>query len=224
MIVFGKQSVCYIMENFPQLIQEIYFSKEVDKKLFTKFSRLQKPILRIDNKKAQSLAKGGNHQGFFLKITSLAPTSFKEIKTMKKILVLCGLTDIGNIGSIFRSAYCFGIDAIVLSGIKSFSIEGVIRSSVGAILQLPFCVIENTMDLINELKHENFFLYGADMSGKDITECVIAQKYALFLGSEANGLGNKILSKLDTITSIRMRGKFDSLNVAVAAGILMHRM
>ncbi len=224
MIVFGKQSVCYILENFPHLIQEIYFSKEIDKKLFVKFSQLKKPILRIDNKKAQSLAKNGNHQGFFLKITPISSTSFKEIKTMKKILVLCGLTDVGNIGSIFRSAYCFGIDAVILSGIKSFSVEGVIRSSVGAILQIPFCIIENTMDLIHELKSKGFFLYGADMSGKDITECAIAQKYALFLGNEANGLGGKILSKLDTITSIRMHSGFDSLNVAVAAGILMHRM
>ncbi|RDU72799.1 23S rRNA (guanosine(2251)-2'-O)-methyltransferase RlmB [Helicobacter anseris] len=224
MIVFGKQSVCYILEYAPHLIEEIYFSKEIDKKLFSKFSKLSKPIIRLDNKKAQSLAKGGNHQGFFLKIASLEQSSFKEIKSMRKILVLCGITDTGNIGSIFRSAYCLGIEAIVLSGIKSFSIEGVLRSSVGAILQVPFCIFENPLDVINELRNEKFFLYGADMSGKDISQCNIADKYALFLGSEGSGLGGKILSKLDTILSIRMHNSFNSLNVAVAAGILMHRM
>ena len=129
MIVYGKQSVCYILEHAPHLIEEIYFSKEIDRRLFGRFSRLQKPIIKIDNKKAQSLAKGGNHQGFFLKIAPLEQTSFKDIKQMQKILVLCGITDTGNIGSIFRSAYCLGVGAVVLCGIKSFSIEGVLRSS-----------------------------------------------------------------------------------------------
>ena len=224
MIVYGKQSVCYILEHAPHLIEEIYFSKEIDRRLFGRFSRLQKPIIKIDNKKAQSLAKGGNHQGFFLKIAPLEQTSFKDIKQMQKILVLCGITDTGNIGSIFRSAYCLGVGAVVLCGIKSFSIEGVLRSSVGAILHTPFCVYEDALSVINELKNEDITLYGADMSGEDIASLKAGGRWALFLGSEGKGLGGKILSKIDTIVSINMKSDFNSLNVAVAAGIFMHRI
>ena len=224
MIVYGKQSVCYILEHAPHLIEEIYFSKEVDRKLFGRFSRLQKPIIKIDNKKAQSLARGGNHQGFFLKIAPLEQTNFKDIKQMQKILVLCGITDTGNIGSIFRSAYCLGVSAVVLCGIKSFSIEGVLRSSVGAILHMPFCVYEDALSVINELKNEDITLYGADMSGEDIASLKARGRWALFLGSEDKGLGGKLLSKIDTIVSIKMESGFNSLNVAVAAGIFMHRI
>lgn len=224
MIVYGKQSVCYILEHAPHLIEEIYFSKEIDRKLFGRFSRLQKSIIKIDNKKAQSLAKGGNHQGFFLKIAPLEQTNFKDIKQMQKILVLCGITDTGNIGSIFRSAYCLGVSAVVLCGIKSFSIEGVLRSSVGAILHMPFCVYEDALSVINELKNEDITLYGADMGGEDIASLKAGDRWALFLGSEGKGLGGKILSKIDTIVSINMKSDFNSLNVAVAAGIFMHRI
>ncbi len=224
MIVYGKQSVCYILEHAPELIEEILFSKDIDKKLFTRFSKLQKPIFRIDNKKAQSLAKCGNHQGFFLKIKTLQQTDFKSIKKMQKVIVLCGITDVGNIGSIFRSAYCLGVDAIILCNLKNFSIEGVLRSSVGAILHLPFCLYHHPLDLIHELRHENFLLCGADMQGEDIKTFKGADKWALFLGSEGSGLGGKILSKLDTIIAIKMQNNFNSLNVAVAAGIFINRM
>ena len=113
---------------------------------------------------------------------------------------------------------------MVLCGIKSFSIEGVLRSSVGAILHMPFCIYEDALSVINELKNEDITLYGADMSGEDIAHLKAGDRWALFLGSEGKGLGGKILSKIDTIVSINMKSDFNSLNVAVAAGIFMHRI
>ena len=224
MIVFGKQNVLYLLEHMKESIQEVYFSKEIDKKIFSRFVRLGCPVIRIDNKKAQALAKGGNHQGFFAKIKPLESTDFGLIKTYKKIVVLCGVTDVGNIGSIIRSAYALGVEAIVISGVRQFNIEGVIRSSVGSIFHLPFCVYENTLSLINELKNHGLVCVGTSMSGIDVKEYQSPDKWALFLGNEGSGLGNKILSKLDTILTIKMARSFDSLNVAVAAGILMHRI
>lgn len=62
MIIYGKQIVLYVLEKHPQLIEEIFLSKEIDKKLFTRFAKLDKKIHKLDNQKAQALAKGGNHQ------------------------------------------------------------------------------------------------------------------------------------------------------------------
>lgn len=222
MIVFGKQSVLYILQHAPDIIEEIYFSKEIERGIFNQFARLKKPILKIDNKKAQALAKGGNHQGFFLKIRPPLSSSLADIKMMDRIVVLCGITDVGNIGSIIRSAYALGIDGIVLCGVKNIALEGVFRSSVGSLLHMPFCIIENALDVIATFKDVGIKCLGADMDGERIEECKIDGKWALFLGSEGDGLGRKIMGKLDTILSIKMREGFHSLNVGVAAGILMY--
>lgn len=224
MIVYGKQSVLYVLEFFPDRIEEIYFSKEIEKQIFRRFAALNKPIVKLDNKKAQALAKGGNHQGFLLKIKEPTLHPLSEIKTLQKIIVLCGVSDVGNIGSIVRSTYAMGIEAIVLCGVKGVNLEGVLRSSVGALLHLPLCVVENALDVIAILKDIGFECIGADMDGVDSRGYLPRDKWALFLGSEGNGLGRKITGKLDTILSIQMHKGFHSLNVAVAAGILMYAL
>ncbi|PAF54203.1 23S rRNA (guanosine(2251)-2'-O)-methyltransferase RlmB [Helicobacter sp. 13S00482-2] len=224
MIVYGKQVIMYLLEHHREKIQEIYLSKDIEPKLFSMIARNNQVILRLDNKKAQSLAKGGNHQGFLAKIIPPAQTPLKDIKKFDKLLVLCGITDVGNIGAIFRSAYCLGVDGIILGVSESISYEGVLRSSVGAMLDIPFCISKNILDIINELKNEDFFCYGADMRGENIQEVNVKSKWALFLGNEGDGLNRKILSKLDKIVSVKIKSGFNSLNVSVAAGILINRM
>ena len=68
MIIYGKQVVLHVLEKHPSLIEEIMFSKDIEPKLFKRFTNLNKKIIKLDNKKAQALSKGGNHQGFFLKL------------------------------------------------------------------------------------------------------------------------------------------------------------
>ncbi|PAF48050.1 23S rRNA (guanosine(2251)-2'-O)-methyltransferase RlmB [Helicobacter sp. 12S02634-8] len=224
MIVYGKQVVLHLLARHPQYLQTIYLAKEIDPKVFASIARSRVQILRTDTKKAQAMARGGNHQGFLAQITPPLPLSINDIKKHHKILVLCGITDVGNIGAIFRSAYCLGVEAIVLAMSENPPLEGIVRASVGAVFDMPFCVGKNILDIINELKNEGIFCYGADSSGGDV--CGIGQKdkWALFLGNEGLGLSKKILSRLDTIVAIKMKKDFNSLNVSVAAGILINRM
>ncbi|MDO7252945.1 23S rRNA (guanosine(2251)-2'-O)-methyltransferase RlmB [Helicobacter cappadocius] len=224
MIVYGKQVVMYLLQYHPQKIEEIYLAKEIEPKLFSMMAKNNRVILRVDNKKAQALARGGNHQGFLAKIIPPTHTPIKDIKKFNRLLILCGITDVGNIGAIFRSAYCLGVEGIVLGLSESISYEGVLRSSVGAMLDIPFCISKNVLEIINELKNEGFCCYGADMKGENIQEVSIKNKWALFLGNEGAGLNRKILSKLDKIVSIKIKNDFNSLNVSVAAGILINRM
>lgn len=225
LFVYGKQVVMYLSSKQPESLKEIYLSKKIDPKIFSLLSKTNCPILRLDNKKAQALAKGGNHQGFLAKIIAPKPVLLKDIKQYSRLLVLCGISDVGNIGAIFRSAYCLGIEGIILCLSETLALDGVVRSSVGALLELPFYLCKNALDIINELKNEGICCYGADMNGEDIATCKdIRGKWALFLGSEGDGLGRKISLKLDKMVSIKLRNDFDSLNVSVTAGILIHRM
>lgn len=221
MIIYGKQIVLYAIAHHSDKICELYLAKEVDSKLFATIKSCHKPILRLDSKKAQALAHGGNHQGILARITPLESTPLASIKHYRKILVLCGISDMGNIGGIFRSAYALGVQAIIITQIKSPKIEQILRASSGAAFALPFCVVANTLDCINELKMAGFALYGADMCGENVARFTPAQKWALFLGDESRGLYDKIAKKLDKMLSIQMHNGFDSLNVSVAAGIMM---
>jgi 23S rRNA (guanosine2251-2'-O)-methyltransferase len=181
-------------------------------------------IHNIDNKKAQSLAKGGNHQGYFLDINKPLETPFGDIKKYNFILVLDNINDVGNIGSIVRSAYSLGVDAIIICGIKDLKLQNIIRSSSGALLDLPYLVKHNVLDVAHELSQVGFSLIGADMNGEDIKNFIAPDKKVLFLGSESCGLNKKLKQKLDYSVAIKMKNKFDSLNVSVAAGILINSL
>ncbi len=226
MIVYGKQIVFYILEKHPKIIKQIFLAKEIDKKLFNKFMDTGVKIVRPDNKKAQALAKGGNHQGYLLDIDDIEFAHMKDVKKSEFIVVLDGLSDVGNIGGIVRSCYAMGVDAIVICGLKNFYSAPIVRTSSGAMLDIPIAISYNSYDLANELKQVGFNLVGADMSGHNIKDAKPeeGQKIALFLGNESQGLSNKLLKKLDLKVSIDMKNDFDSLNVSVAAGILIHAL
>lgn len=223
MIVYGKRIAEYILANHSAKIQSIYLAKEIDKKQFSAFAKLNVPLLRVDSKKAQALAKGGNHQGYLLEIAPLIPLEFNAIKTMDFVLVLCGISDVGNIGALFRTAYVLGVNGIVICGLKDFKQEGVLRASAGALLDMPFTVIHNALDVANELKLANFTLYGTNAKGTNLMQ-KSSGKIALFLGNEGEGLSNKILKKMDKNLAILQKREFDSLNVSVAGAILIDRI
>lgn len=227
MIIYGKQIVLYVLEKHQNLIEEIFLSKEIDNKLFSRFVKLNKKIHRIDNQKAQALAKGGNHQGMLLKLKEFNYTPLKEIKNMNFIIVLDGLTDVGNIGAIARTSYSLGVEALIASNIKTINNSGCVRTSAGALLDLPFCIHQRSVDLASELIDAGFTLIGATIDGTDLKKygkIEKTDKVALFLGNEGEGISPKVSKKLDLKVSIKMEHSFDSLNVSAAAAILIYNL
>ena len=216
MIIYGKQPVLHLLEKSPKLKKKILLAKQVDKELFKKFKQF--PIELVDFKKAQALAKNGNHQGFFVKI-EFSPKEWEIIGN--KILILDNVTDMGNIGAITRTAFALGIDLLIITGIKELKWPQLIRTSAGAAIDMKILTFHNILELLNILKTKNYTLIGADLNG----ECKIEQKekIALIMGNEGEGLNKRVKSKLDKILTIKMKN-FNSLNVSVAAGILIDRI
>jgi len=221
MIIYGKRVFYYILQNHKNIVNEIILSKKLDKKEFSQLQKFNIPIKISDNKKAQAMAKGGNHQGYFLDI-NFEPKESENIKNLKSVLILDNITDVGNIGAIVRTAYAFGIDTIIVTGLNELKWENIIRSSVGSAIEMPILVIKNILDVINDLKTNGFKIIGADMGGNSSIEK--SEKMALIMGSEGEGLSKRVKSKLDEVISIEMKREFDSLNVSVASGILMDRI
>lgn len=224
MIIYGKQLFLYLLNNYPKKIERVYLAKECDKKLFSQIARLNVPIEKLDEKKAQALARGGNHQGFLAKITPLELIDFDSLKKEEFLVVLSGVTDVGNIGAIIRSAYSFGASGIIVCGIRELKLDNLIRASSAAAFELPISSVFNTLDVLNELKQSGFTIYAADMNGEDIKDVNIDKKRVLLLGSEGFGLSRKIIERSDKVVSIKMKREFDSLNVSAAAAIMCYRM
>jgi 23S rRNA (guanosine2251-2'-O)-methyltransferase len=220
MIVYGKRIFYYILETHLEIVNSIILSKNLDKKEFNKLLKFGKKIDKVDNKKAQALSKNSNHQGYFLDITfSPQEISYKDSKF---VLMMDSITDVGNIGAIIRTAYSLGVDLIVITGIKDLKFDSIIRSSAGAAIDMPIKLANSILDEINELKMAGFKIVGADMNGEgSLSEL---NKVALIMGNEGEGINNRVKSKLDHTLSIDMKREFDSLNVSVAAGILIDRI
>lgn len=223
MIIYGKQLFLHILDKHPKKIEEIYLAKECDKALFSRIARVGVKILRVDNQKAQALAHGGNHQGFLAKVSEFKFADVSELKKLNFIALLWGVSDVGNIGAIVRSAYALGCEGIVLVA-KNVNVEGVLRTSSGAAYELPIAVFDDGLSLINELKQVGFGIYATAKGGKSVSEIKFNDKIALLMGSEGEGLPNKATCKADECIGIRLKNDFDSLNVSVAFAIICDRI
>lgn len=224
MLIYGKQPVYYAIERHKERIKVLYLAKEVDKKEYSALMKMGFEIKRIPEIAAQSMVKGGNHQGFIAEISQVVPYASPFLKKCDFIVVLSSITDMGNIGSLIRSAYALGVQALVISGIKEPNLEAMIRTSSGAALDMPLVVVHNIHDLLHEMKQSGFQIYGAVMDGVDVREATFATKRVLVLGNEGEGLSGRVQKSLDIGVSIPMAHDFDSLNVGVAGAILMERM
>ncbi|AFL67510.1 23S rRNA (guanosine(2251)-2'-O)-methyltransferase RlmB [Sulfurospirillum barnesii] len=224
MIIYGKQLFLHLLKHYPSRIETVFLPKKCDPKLFSQIARVTENICTIDERKAQALCHGGNHQGFIAQIKDLELTPFSEMKQGSFLVVLDEVTDVGNIGAIVRSAYAFGADGLILSGMKTCNLEAILRTSSAAAFELPIALCPSTKDMLNELKQMGFMLYGADMGGVDVREVSFAPKCVLIMGSEGKGLSPKVKEKLDTVVSIKMARAFDSLNVSAAAAVLCERI
>ncbi len=223
MIIYGKQVCLHALEQHSEKIKTVYVAKKgiLPKDLFHQY---HDKIKFLEEKWAQSMSKGGNHQGILVEMEAFEQSTLAEIKKNDFIVVLDGLTDVGNIGAIVRSAYALGADAVIATGVKQLNFAAIARTSSGAMLDMPFMIAANILDTFNELQQLGFTFYGASMDGENVQTLTFDAKRVLVLGSEGKGLSKKVMAKLDHRVSIEMKHAFDSLNVGAAAAILIHRM
>jgi len=224
MLIYAKQPVNYVIENYPAKIKTLYLAKEIDKKEYSRLMKMGFEIKRIPSDAAGKMCKNASHQGVLAEVEDYALHNYKSFLNYEFVLVLSGLTDVGNIGAIIRTAYALGVEAVVACGVKSLPLEAIARTSTGALFDMPFAIEANIHDVINDFKMSGFKTYGADMGGTDIRDVKVQGRRVLFLGSEGEGLSSRVSSKLDEIVTVKMAHKFDSLNVGAAGAILMDRM
>lgn len=180
----------------------------------------------VDKKTLDKLSETGHHQGIIAITTQFEYTELDDI--LKKegdilLVLLDGLQDPHNLGSVIRVAECAGADAVIIPSRNSVTVnETVMRVSAGASEYMPVCKVGNLNATIEKLKENNVWVFGADMDGQEMYSANLCDKVAIVIGAEGKGLGTLTKRLCDQIISIPMKGKVNSLNASVSAGILLY--
>ncbi len=139
------------------------------------------------------------------------------------ILALDGITDVQNLGAIMRSADQFSVDLVIVPERRSAqATETVQRISSGAAQYVATASVTNLVREIELLQKQNFWVYGADMAGDDCDKTNFPLRTVLVMGSEGSGLSQLVQKRCDHLVRIPTTGHIDSLNVSVAAGVLLY--
>ena len=147
----------------------------------------------------------------------------KDVKKARRVVLLDEVQDPGNVGTIIRSAVSFGYDAIYLSE-NSCDIynDKTIRSTQGALFDIPI-ITGNLKDIITSLKKDGFTIYSLALrDATPFSKVKEKDKMAFIFGNEGNGIHEDIIDLSDEVVKIEMQ-KFESLNVAIAAGIVLYK-
>lgn len=146
----------------------------------------------------------------------------------KTVVVLDKVTDPHNVGAILRSCDQFGASLVVIPEHNSANdIEGnevIGRTSAGASAWVPVAIVNNLVRAVEQLKDAGFWIYGADAGGETLGKIDFPKKTCIIMGSEGTGIAQLLEKQCDSIVSIPTCGKIDSLNVSVAAGVLLYEL
>lgn len=188
------------------------------------------PVKEVDSKKLDYMCGGAVHQGV------AAMASVKEYAVLDDIfadarqkgeqpfiIVLDEIEDPHNLGAIIRTAECTGAHGIIIPKRRSAGLGYTVgKSSAGAVEYVNVVRVTNIPNVIDELKERGVWVFGADMEGSDPAKTDLKGAVALVIGNEGKGIGRLVRSKCDGILSLPMKGRINSLNASVAAGVLMY--
>lgn len=176
----------------------------------------------------------GNHQGVlafislisYHKLENILPQIYEESARDPLIVILDGITDIRNFGAIARSCEVLGAHTLVISKKGGALInEEAVKTSAGALLRIPVCRETNLGSAVQLLQDSGISVFTTSLSAKkSICECDFNQPVAFVLGSEHKGVNPDLKSKIQFEFKIPQLGKTDSLNVSVAAGIILYEI
>lgn len=142
------------------------------------------------------------------------------------VILLDSVTDPHNVGAILRSCDQFGAQLLIVPEKRSASNiqdnDIIARSSAGASAYVPVAIVSNLVRAVEQLKEAGFWIFAADANGQNLLKTEFSQKTCIVMGSEGSGISKLLSQKCDSVVSIPTCGKIDSLNVSVAAGILLY--
>lgn len=189
-------------------------------------------VKEVDRRKLDAMCGGANHQGVAARAAAHKYASVDDIIAAAKekgedpFVIICDeIEDPHNLGAIIRTADACGAHGVIIPKRRGVSLTYAVgKVSAGAVEYVPVARVPNLPSAIDDLKKEGFWVYGADMDGTPWDKQDYSGAVALVVGSEGKGISRLVKEKCDFIVSLPMKGKINSLNASVAAGILMYEV
>ena len=238
--LWGHHALQAALSNHKRRIKALYCTAEAQDKLMMMMHKLAPerkgamPNVKIVERYLldQIDTDGGKavHQGVVAAVVPLENPHLESLltgldpETPQRFMVLDHVSDPRNIGAILRSARAFGTSALILQDRHAPEETGTLaRTAVGALEDVAMIKVVNLARAIDQLKHHFFHIAGLDMDGTaDTARAANADRLALVMGSEGKGMRRLIHQACDEILAIEMQDNSESLNVSVAAAIIMH--
>lgn len=234
--IYGRNPVLEALEK-GENIEKIYIVDSLTGELEVRLRGLTEPkdipVSRIPKRKLDELTKRGNHQGIMAELAPITYTTLENIveeqaksDSYQLLLVLDGVTDVRNVGAIARSAKAFGIDSMLVEAQGSAKInDAMVKASAGAILDMDIARVKSLPIAIEYLQENDYAVYASDLkTEKTLSDLPLTSKVAIVLGDEGRGISKKTQQICDLLFKIEQDNDIDSLNVSVAAGIIMHNL
>ena len=192
------------------------------------------PLERVDPSVLDRLAKGGVHQGVVAEIEDAPEYSVADLvlppaggsSLQPLIVVLDGIEDPHNVGAVLRTCDAAGVTGVVRQDRHSAALDGIVaKASAGALSHVRIATVVNIARAIEELKDANVWTIGLAGDARDRhTDVDWTLPSAIVLGAEGTGLRRLVRERCDRLVRIPMRGRVDSLNVSVAAGVVLYEV
>lgn len=232
-LIIGRNAVSEVLKSGRE-IDTVYILRGEKNPAVTRLAAVCREnggvVKEVERKKLDSLCGGANHQGVAAFVAAHAYAGVEDIlnfareKNEPPFVIVCDeLEDPHNLGAIIRTAEAAGAHGVIIPKRRSASLSFAVgKTSAGALEYMRVARVANLPATLETLKAAGCWVYGADMDGEDYRQTDFSGAVALVVGSEGKGIGRLVREKCDFIVSLPMKGKINSLNASVAAGILMY--
>lgn len=232
-IVYGVHAVTESLQantGNKLYIQDDLRGKNVDK-IKALATEKKVSISWTPKKTLNEMTDKGIHQGFVLRVSEFAYAELSMILEKAEqednplVLILDGLTDPHNLGSILRTADATKVTGVIIPKHRAVGVTPVVaKTATGAVEHVPIARVTNLSQTLDKLKEAGFWIFGTDMNGTPSHKWNTAGKLALIIGNEGKGISANIKKQVDEMITIPMDGHVQSLNASVAAAILMYEV
>ncbi len=240
--IFGRQPVLEAFKagkRFDKILLQKTFSGDEIKEIQNFAKQTDTPTQNVPKEKLEAVAKkyskfkDANHQGVIGFLSMIEYYSIDDVLhnvyakgETPLLVVLDGITDVGNFGAIARSAEGLGAHALVIPSQGSAQINAeAMKASAGALNKILVCREKSLITAIKFLKVNGIRVFGAEMKNSiEISKADFSVPCAIVLGSEGDGISNEVIKLCDERINIPMSGTTESLNVSVSAGIILYEI
>lgn len=234
-LIKGRNPILEVLKS-NRTVEKLYVQKGLSEGSIRMIISMAKDknaaVTETEKRVLDEMAGDGGHQGVVAIVSPYTYSTVDEIINLAKekgedsfVIILDGIEDPHNLGSIIRSANVLGAHGVILPKRRSALITStVVKSSAGAVEHTKVAKVTNINQTINELKEKGLWIIGTDMDGESCYKSNLTGPIAIVIGNEGTGISRLVKENCDLVVSIPVMGNIESLNASVAGGIVMYEI